>query len=113
MNINTFDLTNPYVYLKLDDGSEIHVKLDDEGVVVDRWVDDEVVESTCKTYDDMKDEEEADDDHLFSISAKHPIMGEIVTSNHNKKRVREVTDNMKVTGYTNIEVITMTVFNKK
>jgi len=31
----------------------IHVKLDDEGVVVDAWQEDEVIATTCKTYNDM------------------------------------------------------------
>ena len=48
-----------YVYLHIDlresleDGIHIHVKLDDEGVVVDAWQEDEVVASTWKTYADM------------------------------------------------------------
>ena len=42
-----------YIYLRLD-GGQIHVKLDDEGVVVDAIGDDgEIIGSTWKLYDEM------------------------------------------------------------
>ena len=58
------DNKDRYVYLNLDPtvvwGSEntprgvtIHVKLDDEGVVVDAWADNECVASTWKTYEEF------------------------------------------------------------
>jgi hypothetical protein len=42
-----------YVYLPLPNGQEIHVKLDDEGVVIDLWEDGEVIESTYEMYQEM------------------------------------------------------------
>ena len=48
-----------YVYLDIDlreslqDTMTIHVKMDDEGIVVDAWQEDQVVASTWKTYDEM------------------------------------------------------------
>ena len=48
-----------YVYLDIDlreslqDTMTIHVKMDDEGIVVDAWQEDQVVATTCKTYNDM------------------------------------------------------------
>ena len=55
--------TNRYVYLHIDyndwsaekeeKGMTIHVKLDGEGVMVDAWQEDEVIATTCKTYNDM------------------------------------------------------------
>tara|TARA_B100000519_G_C14071436_1_gene356980 strand:+ start:120 stop:293 length:174 start_codon:yes stop_codon:yes gene_type:complete len=42
-----------YIYLHLEDGIQIHVKLDDEGVVVDAWSKNEVIGTTCKPYDEM------------------------------------------------------------
>ena len=42
-----------YIYLHLEDGIQIHVKLDDEGVVVDAWSKNEVIATTCKPYDEM------------------------------------------------------------
>ena len=59
---NTNDkIYDRYVYLHLDPlqtNMTIHVKLDDEGVVVDAWGQDEdgdeaVLASTWKTYNDM------------------------------------------------------------
>ena len=46
------EMVDRYVYLHVD-GMTIHVKLDDEGVVVDAWQDDEVIATACKTYSDM------------------------------------------------------------
>jgi|6_EtaG_2_1085325.scaffolds.fasta_scaffold257628_2 hypothetical protein len=42
-----------YIYLHLEDGIQIHVKLDDEGVVIDAWSDNEVIATTCKLYNEM------------------------------------------------------------
>ena len=51
-----------YVYLHVSTGLDsdfkhtsvtIHVKMDDEGIVVDAWQEDEVIASTWKTYADM------------------------------------------------------------
>ena len=53
-----------YVYLHIDNSLEpkdecqqggitVHIKLDDEGVVVDAWQEDECVASTWKTYNEM------------------------------------------------------------
>jgi hypothetical protein len=61
---NTTDkMRDRYVYLHVDyndwsaekeeKGMTIHIKLDDEGVVVDAWQEDEVIATTCKTYNDM------------------------------------------------------------
>tara|TARA_Y100000310_G_scaffold175516_1_gene175547 strand:- start:672 stop:959 length:288 start_codon:yes stop_codon:yes gene_type:complete len=58
------DNKDRYLYLNLDptvvwgsdntpSGVTIHVKLDDEGVVVDAWADDECVASTWKTYEEF------------------------------------------------------------
>jgi len=57
-------MTDRYVYLHIDrndlfqaadkgGGITIHVKLDDEGVVVDAWQEDEVIAGTWKTYEEM------------------------------------------------------------
>ena len=58
MSNTTDKMLDMYVYLHLDYGLDgcgttISVKLDDEGVVVDAWSDDECVASTWKTYNDM------------------------------------------------------------
>ena len=59
MSNTTDKMYDRYVYLQVDlresleDGMTIHVKLDDEGVVVDAWQEDECVASTWKTYDEM------------------------------------------------------------
>ena len=59
MSNTTDKMLDRYVYLQVDlresleDGMTIHVKLDDEGVVVDAWQEDEVIATTCKTYNDM------------------------------------------------------------
>ena len=44
-----------YAYVKFDLG-QVHVKLDDEGVVVDIWnvAEEEIVDSVCVEYDDLK-----------------------------------------------------------
>ena len=58
------DNTDRYIYLNLDPtvvwgsddtpmGVTIHFKLDDEGVVVDAWADNECVASTWKTYEEF------------------------------------------------------------
>ena len=57
------DSKDRYLYLNLDPmvllvdgnptGVTIHVKLDDEGVVVDAWADNECVASTWKTYEEF------------------------------------------------------------
>ena len=52
MSNTTDKMLDRYVYLHID-GMTIHVKLDDEGVVVDAWQEDEVIATTCKTYNDM------------------------------------------------------------
>ena len=46
-------IEDKYIYLHLEDGIQIHVKLDDEGVVVDAWSKNEVIATTCKPYDEM------------------------------------------------------------
>ena len=62
MSNTTDKMLDRYVYLNIDPmessfkvfkGLTIHVKLDDEGVGVDAWQEDEVVASTWKTYNDM------------------------------------------------------------
>ena len=63
MSNATDKMLDRYVYLHIDyndwsaekeeKGMTIHVKLDDEGVVVDAWQEDEVIATTCKTYNDM------------------------------------------------------------
>ena len=59
MSNTTDKMLDRYVYLQVDlresleDGMTIHVKLDDEGVVVDAWQEDQVIATTCKTYNDM------------------------------------------------------------
>jgi len=63
MSNTTDKMLDRYVYLHIDyndwsaekeeKGMTIHVKLDDEGVVVDAWQEDEVIATTCKTYNDM------------------------------------------------------------
>ena len=63
MSNTTDKMLDRYVYLHIDHndwsaekeekGMTIHVKLDDEGVVVDAWQEDEVIATTCKTYNDM------------------------------------------------------------
>ena len=45
-------MSNRYVYLHVK-GMTIHVKLDDEGVVVDAWEEEEVIASTYELYTDM------------------------------------------------------------
>ena len=61
MSKKMLKMLDRYVYLQVDppfsgsppDGITIHIKLDDEGVVVDAWQGDEVIATTCKTYNDM------------------------------------------------------------
>ena len=59
MSNTTDKMLDRYVYLKVDlhpyrpPQMTIQVKLDDEGVVVDAWQDDESVASSWKTYNDM------------------------------------------------------------
>jgi len=63
MSNTTDKMLDRYVYLHIDyndwsaekeeKGMTIHVKLDDEGVVVDAWSDDECIASNWKTYNDM------------------------------------------------------------
>ena len=61
MSNTTDKMLDRYVYLHLDPlqtNMTIHVKLDDEGVVVDAWGQDEdgdeaVLASTWKTYNEM------------------------------------------------------------
>ena len=64
MSNATDKMLDRYVYLHIDWNASwsaekeememtIHVKLDDEGVVVDAWQEDEVIATTCKTYNDM------------------------------------------------------------
>jgi len=55
MIVNTSKLKNPYTSLFLNDGKEVKVKLEDEGVVVDIWQDGEVIESTYKFYSEMEE----------------------------------------------------------
>ena len=71
MSNTTDKMLDRYVYLQVDlresleDGMTIHVKLDDEGVVVDAWQEDTVVASTYKLYSEMgvevKEMEETDE----------------------------------------------------
>ena len=57
----TDKMLDRYVYLHLPGitavdtptGLTIQIKLDDEGVAVDAWQEDEVIASTWKTYNDM------------------------------------------------------------
>ena len=63
MSNTTDKMLDRYVYLHIDyndwsaekeeKGMTIHVKLDDEGVVVDAWQEDEVIATTWKTYNEM------------------------------------------------------------
>ena len=59
MSNTTDKILDRYVYLDIDlreslqDTMTIHVKMDDEGIVVDAWQEDQVVATTCKTYNDM------------------------------------------------------------
>ena len=59
MSNTTDKMLDRYVYLDIDlreslqDTMTIHVKMDDEGIVVDAWQEDQVVATTCKTYNDM------------------------------------------------------------
>ena len=62
MSNTTDKMPDRYVYLHIDPkwtnleqdkGITIHVKLDDEGVVVDAWQEDESIASSWKTYNDM------------------------------------------------------------
>jgi hypothetical protein len=105
MIIDTSKLKDQYVYLKLDDGSEIHVKLDDEGVVIDHWVEGEVQESTWREYQEMIDGEE--DVQLWAIFGKHPILGRMDVIDIDTKKKNEIHENMRMSGYTNIEIYTM------
>ena len=56
---NSDGMLDRYVYLHVDLRSRrpaqmtIQVKLDDEGVVVDAWQEDESIASSWKTYNDM------------------------------------------------------------
>ena len=51
---NTTDkMLNRRVYLHLDCGTTISVKLDAKGVVVDAWSDDTEIATTWKTYSEM------------------------------------------------------------
>ena len=63
MSNTTDKMLDRYVYLHIDyndwsaekeeKGMTIHVKLDDEGVVVDVWQENEVIASTWKTYEEF------------------------------------------------------------
>ena len=64
MSNTTDKMLDRYVYLHIEptddmpNGITIHVKLDDEGVVVDAWDEpadavDGAIATTCKTYNDM------------------------------------------------------------
>ena len=62
MSNTTDKMLDRYVYLGVNTGLDtnfnhtsvtIHVKLDDEGVVIDAWQEDECVASTYKLYSDM------------------------------------------------------------
>jgi hypothetical protein len=61
MSNTTDKMLDRYVYLHLPGvtvgdiptGLTIHVKLDDEGVAVDAWQEDEVIVGTWKTYSEM------------------------------------------------------------
>ena len=59
MSNTTDKMYDRYVYLDIGNreptagGVTIQVKLDDEGVAVDAWHEDECVASTWKTYDEM------------------------------------------------------------
>ena len=53
MSNTTDKMFNRYVYLHLDCGTTISVKLDDEGVVVEAWSDDTEIATTWKTYNEM------------------------------------------------------------
>jgi len=64
MSNTTDKMLDRYVYLHIDDplepqdecqqaGITVHVKLDDEGVVIDAWQEDVCVASTYKLYSEM------------------------------------------------------------
>jgi len=62
MSNTTDKMLDRYVYLHIDPkwtnleqdkGITIHVKLDDEGVVVDAWQEDEHLDGCWKFYNDM------------------------------------------------------------
>ena len=62
MSNTTDKMPDRYVYLHIDPkwtnleqdkGITIHVKLDDEGVVVDAWQEDEHLDGCWKLYNDM------------------------------------------------------------
>jgi hypothetical protein len=57
MIVDTCKLKDPYTHMHLNDGKEVSVKLDGEGVVIDIWQDGEVVDSTYKFYQEMVDGE--------------------------------------------------------
>jgi len=63
MKINTSKLKDQYVTLVMSRDRRIQVKLDDEGVVVDFLdADDEVIDSIWKTYQEMIDGDELEDE---------------------------------------------------
>ena len=59
MSNTTDKMLDRYVYLQVDlhpyrpPQMTIQVKLDDEGVAIDAWQDDECISSTWKTYNEM------------------------------------------------------------
>jgi len=57
--IDPSNFKDRYVELPLDDGTKVVVKLEDEGVVIDRWnrAGDEVIDTTWKSYQEMEDGE--------------------------------------------------------
>ena len=61
MVVDTGKLKDPYARTFLNDGKEIVVKLEDEGVVIDVWQDGEVIDSTYKFYQEMLEPDEPDD----------------------------------------------------
>ena len=58
MVVDTGKLKAPYTRVFLNDGKEIVVKLEDEGVVIDVWQDGEVIDSTYKFYAEMEESED-------------------------------------------------------
>ena len=60
MSNTTDKMYDRYVYLHINprfdskhQGVAVHIKLDDEGVVVDAWQKDEVIATTYKLYNEM------------------------------------------------------------
>jgi hypothetical protein len=110
MIIDISKLKDRYIHLPILGGTEVVVKLDDEGIVVDYISDGEVQESTWKLYQEMIDgdgEEEAEAGQMWAIFGKHPIHDRVDLIDLTTAKKNEIHDNMVTAGYMNIKVLTM------